>query len=81
MAILVTGGKGFIGSQVIPKLLALGEEVVCLEPKVTPGRLGHHAGQIAMHAGSVANMDDVLAVFDQHHITKGGGACLFCLSR
>lgn len=77
MAILVVGGKGFIGSQVIPKLLALGEQIVCLEPRDTPGRLGDHAGQIAMETGSVANMDEVLAVFDKHPITKVASLAFF----
>ncbi len=61
----------------IPKLLALGEDVVCLEPRTTPGRLGRNADRIAMHAGSVANMDDVLAVFDHHRITKVASLAFF----
>ncbi len=77
MAILITGGKGFIGSQVIPKLLALGEDVVCLEPRATPGRLGENAGKIAMQVGSVTNFDDVLAVFQNHPITKVAGLAFF----
>ncbi|PON13310.1 hypothetical protein C2W62_35025 [Candidatus Entotheonella serta] len=77
MAILITGGKGFIVSQVIPKLLALGEEVVCLEPRATPGRLRQHAGQITMYTGSVANMADVLAVFNHHRINQVASLAFF----
>lgn len=77
MAILITGGKGFIGSQVIPKLLALGEEVVCLEPRATPGRLRQHASQITMHTGSVTNMADVLAVFNHHRINQVASLAFF----
>lgn len=39
VAVLVTGGEGFIGSAVIKKLVAEGERVVCMEPKTTGGRL------------------------------------------
>ena len=77
MAILIAGGKGFIGSQVIPKLLALGEDVVCLEPRATPGRLGVNTGKIAMQVGSVTNFDDVLAAFQNHPITKVAGLVFF----
>lgn len=77
MAILVAGGKGFIGSHVVQHLLDLGEEVVCFEPRTTPGRLGHNASKITMEAGSVANFDEVLAVFDKHHVTKVAGLVFF----
>ena len=73
MAILIAGGKGFIGSQVIVQLAARGEDIVCLEPRATPGRLGDMAGKIAMETGSVANLDDVMAVFEKHSITKVAG--------
>ena len=80
MAILVAGGKGFIGSQVVVKLLAGGDEVVCLEPKDTPGRLGGDAGRVAMEVGSVARLEDVLAVFRKHRIA-GVAALVFFASR
>lgn len=77
MAILIAGGKGFIGAQVIPKLLDLGEEIVCLEPRDTPGRLGGMTSRVRMEAGSVANMDDVLRVFRKHSISKVAGLVFF----
>ena len=77
MMIFVTGGKGFIGSQVIRQLLDLGKEVVCLEPRDTPGRLGEYARQITIEVGSVANLDDVLPIFKKHRITKVAGLAFF----
>ena len=77
MAILIAGGKGFIGSQVIGQLLALGEEVVCLEPRGTPGRLGDLQRQVPMETGSVANFDEIRSVFRKHAITKVAGLVFF----
>ncbi len=77
MAILIAGGKGFIGAQMIPKLLAQGEEIVCLEPRDTPGRLADLASRLRMTVGSVANMDDVMRVFRDHSITKVAGMVFF----
>lgn len=77
MAILVAGGKGFIGSQVVSKLLARGEGVVCLEPKDTPGRLRGDAGRVAMEVGSVARFEDVLAVFRKHRISRVAALVFF----
>ncbi|HAW59838.1 MAG TPA: nucleoside-diphosphate sugar epimerase, partial [Bacteroidales bacterium] len=44
MSILVTGGAGFIGSNLTEDLLASGEEVVVLDN---------------MHTGSKTNLDDL----------------------
>jgi nucleoside-diphosphate-sugar epimerase len=44
MSILVTGGAGFIGSNLVEALLADGEEVVILD---------------SMHTGSPANLADL----------------------
>ena len=70
MSILVTGGKGFIGSRVIKKLLERKESVVCMELKTTPGRLGDMANQIVMVEGDVARFDDIMNVINEHKIKK-----------
>ena len=77
MAILVVGGKGFIGSQVTRRLLAGGETVVCFEPRATPGRLGSLADDVTMEVGSIAHFDDLLRVFTTHHITRVAGLVFF----
>lgn len=59
MSILVTGGKGFIGSRVIRALVEKGEQVVCLEPKASPGRLADISDRITMVEGDVVRYDDV----------------------
>ncbi|KAB2860624.1 MAG: NAD-dependent epimerase/dehydratase family protein, partial [Bauldia sp.] len=39
MAVLVTGGKGFIGARVVRELVRRGHDVVALDLRGTPGRL------------------------------------------
>lgn len=66
MAILVTGGKGFIGARVIRRLVEEGEQVVCFELKDTPGRLGALADRITMVEGDIVNYDDVEKAIARH---------------
>ncbi|MBI2290078.1 MAG: NAD(P)-dependent oxidoreductase [Betaproteobacteria bacterium] len=58
MTVLVTGGKGFIGARVIKNLVERGEDVVCFEPKSTPGRLGDLTNKITMVEGDIVNYED-----------------------
>lgn len=61
MAILVTGGKGFIGARVVRELVLRGEQVVCFDLKSTPGRLGDLADKVKMIAGDIT---DYASVYD-----------------
>lgn len=70
MSILVTGGKGFIGARVIRNLVERGEEVVCFEPKLTPGRLGALADRITMAEGDIVNYDDIAAAIALHGVDR-----------
>ena len=70
MSFLVTGGKGFIGARVIHTLVALGEKVVCLEPRATGGRLADILDQVTMVAGDVAQMESVLSTIQDHGVTS-----------
>jgi UDP-glucose 4-epimerase len=70
MSVLVTGGKGFIGARVIKNLVERGEEVVCLEPKSTPGRLGPLADRIAFVEGDIVNYSDIAGAIDMHGVDR-----------
>jgi len=70
MSILVTGGKGLIGSRIIKKLVGRGEEVVCLELKTTPGRLGEIANQVKMIAGDITDLENLLGIINKYDIRK-----------
>jgi nucleoside-diphosphate-sugar epimerase len=70
MAILVTGGKGFIGARVIKNLVERGEEVVCLELKDSPGRLGDLAAKIKMVVGDITNYDDIARAIGENNVDR-----------
>jgi len=70
MAILVTGGKGFIGARVVKNLVERGEEVVCMEPKLTPGRLGDLAGKITMVEGDIVNYAAIADILSKYKVDK-----------
>ena len=70
MAILVTGGKGYIGAATISKLLARGQEVICLDLKTTPGRLGDNANRITMLGGGISSVEELIKVIQKHNIDR-----------
>ncbi|CAA9537898.1 MAG: UDP-glucose 4-epimerase [uncultured Solirubrobacteraceae bacterium] len=67
MKALVTGGAGFIGSNLVDGLLADGHEVVVLDDLST-GRESNldraRAGGVRLHVGSIADPDAVAAVME-----------------
>lgn len=72
MAILVTGGAGFIGSHVVERLIGRGEEVVVLDdfnayydPAIKEHNLAALRDNPALHLirGDIADTDDVSAAF------------------
>jgi UDP-glucuronate 4-epimerase len=77
MAILVTGGAGFIGSHVVERLIARGDEVVIFDdfnnyysPAVKRQNLASFAGQPRVHLvyGDVAEEGDVSRAFTRWRI-------------
>jgi UDP-glucose 4-epimerase len=69
MNVLVTGGAGFVGSHVIDRLLARGDDVVVLDD-LSSGReenLAHHAGddRLTMVSGSILDASLVEDLVDQ----------------
>ncbi|MFH1481208.1 MAG: NAD-dependent epimerase/dehydratase family protein, partial [Pseudomonadota bacterium] len=70
MAVLVTGGKGFLGALMIRKLLQRDHPVVCLDLKTTPGRLGDVADRVTMLGGGVPDLDGLVKIIQDHHIDR-----------
>ena len=70
MAILVTGGKGFVGATMIGKLVDKGHQVVCLDRKTTPGRLRDTADRVTMLGGGVPGLEGLVKIIQDHHIER-----------
>ncbi len=70
MAVLVTGGKGFIGAVVIRQLLASGQAAVCLDLKSTPGRLADVADRTVMLDGGMPSVQRLTEIIREHDIDR-----------
>ena len=66
MAVLVTGGAGYIGSHTVTELLARGEEVVIVDSLETGHRTSVLGG--ALHVGDIRDKAFLEGVFGQHDI-------------
>ena len=75
MAILVTGGAGFIGSHVCDELLDKGEEVVCVDnlnsfypPRIKIRNIAHNLDnpKFHFHAISIREKDKLEEIFNKH---------------
>lgn len=70
MAVLVTGGKGFIGARVVRELVGRGHQVVVLDLRGTPGRLAPVADSIVFEAGDITHYDRIAEVLATHRIDR-----------
>lgn len=70
MAILVTGGKGFIGARVVRELCRRGETVVCLDLKGTPGRLADIGDKVCFVPGDITDYNCVAGVIADYGIDR-----------
>lgn len=70
MAVLVTGGKGYLGAAVIEQLVGRGREVVCLDRKTTPGRLERLRDRVTMLGGGVPGVEEMVELLQRHQIDR-----------
>jgi UDP-glucose 4-epimerase len=66
---LVTGGKGYLGAEVVKQLVAKGFEVVSLDLKDTPGRLGPVEDRVTMIGGGIGSVDELVQLIRVHEVT------------
>lgn len=74
MAVLVTGGAGFVGLNVVEQLLARGEEVVVFGREALPAAaaraFGTLPGRLTVVQGDVRDQAAVAALFGRHRIDR-----------
>ena len=70
MSILVIGGTGFIGTRVIRRLAARGEEIVCMD--INPGAASFDdlGQQVKVVRGDVTQFEDVMRVMTESKPTR-----------
>lgn len=74
MAVLVTGGAGFVGINILEALLERGDEVVPLDagalPPAAAKALAPHARALKLETGSVLDPECLAALFRRHTIER-----------
>ena len=70
MAVMVTGGTGFIGNRIIRKLIERGEEVVCFDLAPPRSNLAPYLDRIRMYRGDVTQLPHLLEAINTHKVHK-----------
>jgi nucleoside-diphosphate-sugar epimerase len=71
MTVLVTGGAGFVGLNVVEALLERGDDVVLFDAGELPnGALASYRSRLAIERGSVLDAERLDAVFRTHRIER-----------
>jgi nucleoside-diphosphate-sugar epimerase len=74
MAVLITGGTGYVGMNTLEALLERGEEVVSLDagrpPSAAAKALAPHARALKLETGSVLDRECLPALFRKHSIDR-----------
>ena len=70
MAVMVTGGTGFIGNRIIRKLIERGEEVVCFDLAPPRSNLAPYVDRIRMYRGDVTQLPHLLEAINTHKVHK-----------
>jgi nucleoside-diphosphate-sugar epimerase len=85
MAILVTGGVGFVGANIVKDLAARGYEVVSLDvlqpDELMTGFLGELAGRVQFITGSILDVSALDALRSEHNVEKVVHAAVFTVNR
>ena len=70
MRILVTGGTGYIGAELVRALLERGDEVVTFGPTTNPKRIADIANDITVIRGNLAYASEVFNAVKNHRIER-----------
>jgi UDP-glucuronate 4-epimerase len=77
LAILITGGAGFIGSHLARSLVEQGERVVVIDnfdpyydPAIKRARIEQLGGRVAFELADICQVDQLEVVFQKHAIEK-----------
>lgn len=68
MTVLVTGGKGYLGAAVIRRLVELNNDVICLDVKTTPGRLGEVADKVTFIGGGLRDASSLAEIMQEYGV-------------
>jgi nucleoside-diphosphate-sugar epimerase len=66
MRVLVTGGTGYIGAELVRQLVARGHDVVTFGPTSNPGRVADVANDTTIVRGNLAFQSEVLNAVQNH---------------
>ena len=85
MAIMVTGGTGFVGSNIVKELATRGHDVVSLDVSPADDLNRHYLGdlesRVTFVSGSILNPSDLAAVRQTYQIEKIVHAAVFTVNR
>ncbi len=70
MTVLITGGKGFIGSTIARQLVEQGERPICLDIRGTPGRLTDIIERIELIDGGIPGVDELRRLLEDRRVDQ-----------
>ncbi len=70
MAVLVTGGAGFIGNRIVRKLVERNEDVVCFDMAPPRGNLEPYLDRIRVYRGDITQLPHLLEAINLHQVHK-----------